>query len=105
MTKRQTRTFRGGEIIDITEYHDGNYGAPGKKRIKRDKPTREAVQKVNRMNKTQRCRWKMLTYINPGDLFATLTYRVKDRPASTGSAPMSRSGRSNGERTSPRFSI
>ena len=82
MTKRQTRTFRGGEIIDITEYHDGNYGAPGKKRIKRDKPTREAVQKVNRMNKTQRCRWKMLTYINPGDLFATLTYRVKDRPAS-----------------------
>ena len=34
------------------------------------------------MNKTQRCRWKMLTYINPGDLFATLTYRVKDRPAS-----------------------
>lgn len=82
MTKRQTRTFRGGEIIDITEYHDGNYGAPGKKRIKRDKPTREAVQKVNRMNKTQRCRWKMLTYINPGDLFVTLTYRVKDRPAS-----------------------
>ena len=82
MTKRQTRTFRGGEIIDITEYHDGNYGAPGKKRIKRDKPTREAVQKVNLMNKTQRCRWKMLTYINPGDLFATLTYRVKDRPAS-----------------------
>lgn len=82
MTKRQTRTFRGGEIIDITEHHDGNYGAPGKKRIKRDKPTREAVQKVNRMNKTQRCRWKMLTYINPGDLFATLTYRVKDRPAS-----------------------
>lgn len=82
MTKRQTRTFRGGEIIDITEHHDGNYGAPGKKRIKRDKPTREAVQKVNRMNKTQRCRWKMLTYINPGDLFVTLTYRVKDRPAS-----------------------
>ena len=34
MTKRQTRTFRGGEIIDITEYHDGQLRSPWEKENK-----------------------------------------------------------------------
>mgnify|MGYP003292895027 CR=1 FL=1 len=35
--KKKTYSFRGGDIIDTEEYHDGKYGAPGEKRIKRKK--------------------------------------------------------------------
>lgn len=28
-TKRKRYTFRQGEIIDVEEFHDGSYGAPG----------------------------------------------------------------------------
>lgn len=80
MTKRKTHKLRHGDIIDVEEYHDGNYGAPGKKRIKKEKPTPEQMQKVNAMNKARRCRLKMLEYINPGDCFATWTYSVENRP-------------------------
>lgn len=80
MTKRKTYKFRHGEIIDVEEYHDGNYGAPGRKRKKREKPTSEQMQKVNSLNKTRRCRHRMLSYFNFGDLFLTLTYEAKNKP-------------------------
>lgn len=79
-TKRKTTTLRGGDIVDVEEFHDGNYGAPGKTRLKRRKPTKEEMQKVNAMNRARRCRLKLLTYFTPGDLFATLTYDPKKRP-------------------------
>lgn len=31
-TRRNEYTFRGGDIIEREEYHDGKYGAKGKKR-------------------------------------------------------------------------
>lgn len=40
-TKRKTYRFRQGDIIDVEEYHDGNYGAPGKNRTKKKKLTEE----------------------------------------------------------------
>lgn len=78
--KRKTRTFRQGDIIDIEEYHDGNYGAPGKKRVKKAKPTEEQMRAVNAANKARRARHRLLQYYTPGDCFATWTYEVKNRP-------------------------
>lgn len=79
--KRKTYTFRKGNVIDVEEYHDGNYGAPGKRREKREKPTPEQMRKVNAMNKTRLCRQRLLQYFHAGDCFATYTYRKDRRPA------------------------
>jgi hypothetical protein len=80
-TKRKTYRYRSGDIVEVQEYHDGRYGAPGEKRVKKAKPTAEQMRKVNHYNKEQRCRQKLLAYINPSDLWITLTYEVKKRPA------------------------
>jgi hypothetical protein len=79
-TKRKTYSFRRGDVIDVEEFHDGRYGAPGEKRQKRKKPTKEQMKMVNALNKAKRCRQKMLQYITPGDIWATWTYEVKNRP-------------------------
>lgn len=78
--KRKTTILRQGDVIDTEEFRDGNYGAPGKKRQKKKKPTKEDMQKANAMNKARKCRQRMLQYINPGDIWATWTYEVKNRP-------------------------
>lgn len=80
MTNRNTYRFREGDIIDVEEYHDGRYGAKGKKRLKKAKPTEEQMRKVNAQNKAKLCRQRLLIYFNPGDCFATWTYAVKNRP-------------------------
>ena len=79
-TKRKTYRLRRGDVIDIEEHHDGNFGAPGEKRTKREKPTKEQMQLVNAMNKARKARLRLLEYFNPGDCFATWTYEVKNRP-------------------------
>lgn len=85
-TKRKTYRFRKGEIIDVEEFHDGRYGAPGKKREKRKKTTAEQMQIVNAQNKARRCRHRMLAYFKPGDVLATWTYQVENRPADMAAA-------------------
>ena len=47
MTKRKQHRFKGGKTIDVEEYHDGRYGAPGCKREKKKNPTKEQIQKIN----------------------------------------------------------
>ncbi len=79
-TKRIERKFRRGDIIDREEYHDGRYGAPGEKRRKKIKPTKEQMILVNAQNKAKRCRWRLLEYFNVGDYFVTWTYRQEARP-------------------------
>lgn len=81
MTKKVIYYFAKKGIKVIDEYHDGKYGAPGMKRDKKTKLTREQMQKVNDWNKTKRCQLRLLEYFHPGDLFATLTYEVRNRPA------------------------
>lgn len=78
--KRKTYRFQKGDIIDVEEFHDGRYGAPGKRREKRDKPTAEQMRIVNALNKSRRCRHRLLEYFKPGDVWATWTYEVKNRP-------------------------
>lgn len=80
MVKRKRYKFRGGDIIDIEEYHDGQYGAPGKRREKKEKPTKEQIRKINAKNKERRCRQRLLEYFSPGDCFATWTYNPDNRP-------------------------
>ena len=79
-TKRKEYMFRDGDIIDREEYHDGKYGAKGKKREKKKTPTKEDMQKVNAMNKAKKARQRMLMYFGPGDILATWDYLVENRP-------------------------
>ena len=78
--KRKEYRFRKGDILDIEEYHDGKYGDPGGKRLKRRKATPEDMIRVNKWNKEKRCRQRLLCYFSPGDLLLTWTYRVEERP-------------------------
>lgn len=80
MIRRKKYNFRKGDIIDVEEFHDGRYGAPGEKRQKRVKPTQEQIRIVNAQNKAKRCRQKMLAYFKTGDILATWTYEVENRP-------------------------
>lgn len=80
MTKRKTYRLRGGTVIEVEEFRDGRYGAPGAKRKKKEKPTPEQVERINYLNKKKRCRHKLIEYFSKGDLFITLTYRKGDRP-------------------------
>ena len=66
MVKRKEYRFRKEKIVEIQEFHDGNYGAPGKKRIKKKKPTEEQMRQVNADNKARRCRHKLLVYFHRG---------------------------------------
>lgn len=79
-TRRKTTRLRGGDILDVAEYHDGRYGAPGIPRQKKKRPTKEDMQKVNAMNKSRFCRLRLIQYFTSGDYFVTWTYRVEERP-------------------------
>ena len=79
-TIRKWYRLRRGDVLDVLEYHDGRYGARGKKRLPRKKPTKEDMQKVNAWHKARRARLRLIEYFNPGDLWVTLTYRLKERP-------------------------
>lgn len=79
-TKRKTYILRKKNVIYVEEYHDGNYGAPGKSRSKRAKPTKEQQQLINSQNKAKKARLKLLEYFNYGDIFATWTYEKDKRP-------------------------
>ena len=70
--KRKTYELQKGEIIDREEYHDGNYGAPGKSRGKK-KLTKEDMQRVNHENKFRRARHRLLKYFKTDDYFITWT--------------------------------
>lgn len=81
-TKRKKYELRHGDVIDVEEFHDGNYGAPGEKRNKKKKPTKEDMQKANAINKAKRARQRLLEYFSPDDIWATWEYQVENRPQS-----------------------
>lgn len=47
-TKREEYRLRGGDILEIREFHDGRYGAPGQRREKKKKPTEEQMGRQTR---------------------------------------------------------
>lgn len=85
-TTRKTTRLRGGDILDVAEYHDGRYGAPGQPRQKKKKVTEEDIRKINALNKARLCRLRLLQYFTSADYFATWTYRVAERPPDMKSA-------------------
>ena len=44
--KRKTWNLHGKDVLYVEENHDGRYGAPGQKRAKRKKPTKEDMQNL-----------------------------------------------------------
>ena len=79
-TKRKKYRLRHGDVIDVEEFHDGQYGAPGIKRTEKKKPTKEDMQKLNAINKAKRARQRLLEYFSPKDIWATWSYKVEERP-------------------------
>lgn len=78
--KRTTTRYRRGEIVDVEEFHDGKYGAPGLPRKEKKKKTKEEMLKINLWNKARKCRQRLLEYFHPDDILATWTYRPEERP-------------------------
>lgn len=80
MVARKEYRLREGDVLEVYEFHDGNFGAPGMKRQKKAKPTPEQRKKWNRLEKARKCRRQLIQYFEPGDLFITWTYSVENRP-------------------------
>lgn len=78
--RKKTYRHRGGDILEVMEYHDGRYGAPGQPRQKRRKATAEEIRRVNQYNKRMRCWRKLINYFGEGDFYMTLTFRKEERP-------------------------
>ena len=78
--RRKTYAFRKNAIVEVEEFHDGNYGKPGVRRKQRNSPTREDKLRANAREKAKRCRHRLLEYFTPGDVIATWTYRQDERP-------------------------
>lgn len=79
MIKRNMYVFKNA--IEVEEYHDGRYGAPGAKRQPKKKATKEQIEKVNQYNKEKWARRRLRMYFEVGrDWFLTLTYRKDARP-------------------------
>lgn len=79
MVKRKRYYFENA--IEVEEYHDGRYGAPGIKRDKKKKATKEQMDRVNQWNKEKRARHRLRKYFKVGrDWFVTLTYKKEERP-------------------------
>lgn len=75
------RRHRAGDIIEVQEFHDGRYGAPGQPRRKKNKVTPEDMERVNAWLRERMCWRKLINHFEVHDLFVTLTYRRGERPA------------------------
>ena len=78
MYRRLTYDF--GDTIEVEENYPCNYGAQGKRRMKRRKPTPEQIKKQNQKNREKQIRRIMKANFREGDIWLTLTYRAQERP-------------------------
>lgn len=74
------KTTKAGPVIDVLEYHNGRYGAPGQKREKKRKATPEEMARANQRSKEKRIWLKILANFTDGDFYLTLTYERDKRP-------------------------
>lgn len=81
MVKRYKRlTYVFANAIEVYEYLDGKYGAPGQAREGKKKATPEQIEKRNQWNKERRARHKLREWMNVNDYLSDLTYKVSCRP-------------------------
>ena len=66
--------------IEVHEYHNGRYGAPGMGRLKKKKITPEQVKKQNQINRENRIRRKIKANYGEYDYLFTYTYKKENRP-------------------------
>lgn len=74
------KKYRLKDAIEIEEYHDGQYGAPGQKRQKKTKPTKMQMAMRNQKSKENTARRKLRMHFRVEDYFTRLSYRVDERP-------------------------
>lgn len=77
-TKRVIYEFEN--VIEVEEYLDGKYGAPGQKRAEKKKATPDEIARVNQWNKEKKARHRLRKYFHVNDYFVTLTYKKDARP-------------------------
>lgn len=69
-----------GNLTEVELYHKGNYGAPGKTRGKKKKPSTEEMKKANEINRKKTLRRLINTNFKAGDIHLILTYAKENRP-------------------------
>lgn len=72
--------YRLRDAIEVEEYHDGQYGAPGQKRQKKTKPTKMQMAMRNQKSKENTARRKLRMHFRVEDYFTRLSYQVNERP-------------------------
>ena len=77
-TKRKISEFKNA--IEIEEFLDGRYGAPGEKRGEKKKATPEQIERVNQWNREKKARHRLRMYFDVNDWFMTLTYPRDKKP-------------------------
>lgn len=73
--QREQRTWYFGTSMEIDRVVTGNYGARGRKRKKRKKPTPEQIAQQNRINKKRKLRRIIKENFHENDYWVLLTYR------------------------------
>lgn len=73
-------TYRYKNAIEVEEHHIGRYGAPGERRNKKKKPTKEQIADRNRFNKEKVARRKLRRWMKTNDYFSDLTFKEELRP-------------------------
>lgn len=71
-------TVKAGATVEVTKSYTKRVGVSV--RGKKEKPTEEEIEKVNRMNAERTLRLKINANFGEDDLFITLTYRKEERP-------------------------
>lgn len=80
------KVYRFKNVIEVEEYHNGRYGAPGQARQKKRKATKEQMKKRNQFNKEKRARHRLREHFKKNDYFSCLTYKKEERPPDMGTA-------------------
>ena len=68
------------DIIEVHNFYPGNYGAPGKKREKKEKASPEVIKKQNHTNRVRKIQRLILGNFKAGDWHIVLKYKKELRP-------------------------
>ena len=80
MTVYRKVIYDMGVVRQIKKYKRGNYGAPGEKRGKKKKLTREDIRRQNERNRWRKVQRLILMNFKEGDWHLILKYRKEERP-------------------------
>ena len=68
------------DIIEVHNFYPGNYGAPGKKRERKEKASPEVIKKQNHANRVRKIQRLILGNFKAGDWHIVLKYKKELRP-------------------------